>query len=532
MISPLRHRQCGSSSIPDLVEAGTTWIHGLNLQVRLFRLALAMDVKPSSLHSTQHLTAHRIRSSQLLSINGWYLLCVRACDLMVTGAALWLAAEARQILPFGRVIDSGGWSSLQTVISALLVVFVTYATTGVYRTEQLQSIWTELRAVLRATLISTVVLAGCMYFLNRDLSRWLFVYYGIFQLLLVVVVRLVVHGLCRIAGVPIKRPRRMAIIGTSELGQEMAERLKRVHDRQYHVIGYIAESRQRAAEIDLSGELLGLLNRVETIVRQHQIDELLIAMPLGAQAEVAQIMQTVHDLPVSVTLILDYAKLAYLDARSDELLGLPVVRLKEPALTPGQRAVKRVFDLLLGGLLLIAAAPVLTVSALAIRLDSAGPIFYRQRRIGEGGQEFRMFKLRTMVQGADRHEMRLLLNKNGTLRFNKRPDDPRVTRTGKFLRRWSIDELPQLFNVLKGDMSLIGPRPELPALVERYSAWQRKRFAVPQGMTGWWQVNGRPQDVEQKVDFDLYYVRNYSLVLDLWILVRTIGAVISRRGAF
>jgi lipopolysaccharide/colanic/teichoic acid biosynthesis glycosyltransferase len=159
-------------------------------------------------------------------------------------------------------------------------------------------------------------------------------------------------------------------------------------------------------------------------------------------------------------------------------------------------------------------------------------VFYRQRRIGEGGKEFFMLKLRTMIRGADQNETRLLLSENGALRFNKLPDDPRVTRTGKFLRRWSIDELPQLINVLKGDISLIGPRPELPSLVKRYSAWQRKRFAVPQGMTGWWQVNGRPQDVEQKVELDLYYVRNYSLGLDMLILLKTIGAVLSRRGAF
>ena len=116
----------------------------------------------------------------------------------------------------------------------------------------------------------------------------------------------------------------------------------------------------------------------------------------------------------------------------------------------------------------------------------------------------------------------MLLTQNGTLRFNKLPDDPRVTRVGKFLRRWSIDELPQLLNVLKGSMSLIGPRPELPALVERYSAWQRKRFAVPQGMTGWWQIHGRSdKPMHLHTEDDLYYVQNYSIWLDIQILIRT-----------
>ena len=299
-----------------------------------------------------------------------------------------------------------------------------------------------------------------------------------------------------------------------------------------HEIGFIAESRERASGLDVSGDLLGLLDRIETIVRQRRVDELLVALAPSAHAELARIMEAVHDLPVQVTVVPDYSELAYLEARSDELVGLPVVHLKEPVLTPGQRTVKRVFDLILGSLLLTGITPMLIISALVIKLDSVGPVFYRQKRIGEGGKEFRMFKLRTMVCGADQYEVHMLLTQNGTLRFNKLPDDPRVTRVGRFLRRWSIDELPQLLNVLKGEMSLIGPRPELPSLMERYSIWQRKRFAVPQGMTGWWQVNGRPQDIEQKVEFDLYYVRNYSLTLDLWILVKTIGAVLSRRGAF
>lgn len=491
-----------------------------------------MNAKPGSLRAGLRPTAHKIQSTQLHPISGWYQLYMRLCDIVVTDVALWLAAQIRQVLPFGPPLDSEGWLSPQAFVIAPLVVAISYTTTGLYRAVRLQSLWSELQAALRATVISTVVLAGCMYFVNRDLSRWLFVYYGVFQILLVVLVRLAMRGLCWLAEVPIKQPRRIAIVGTGAVGQEIAQRLERLHDTHYDVIGFITESRERASTPEMSNNLLGRLDRVETIVRMRKIDELLIALPPIAHADLAHIMKAVHDLPVQVTVVPDYSELAYLDARADELVGLPVVHLKEPALTPGQRAVKRVTDLILGSLLLIGVAPLLAVSALAIKLDSAGSVFYRQKRIGEGGREFHMYKLRTMVNGADRHEVHMLLTQNGALRFNKLPDDPRVTRAGRVLRRWSIDELPQLINVLKGEMSLIGPRPELPSLVERYSAGQRKRFAVPQGMTGWWQVNGRPQDVEQKVDFDLYYVRNYSLILDLWILVKTIGAVLSRRGAF
>ena len=202
-----------------------------------------------------------------------------------------------------------------------------------------------------------------------------------------------------------------------------------------------------------------------------------------------------------------------------------------PALTRRQRAFKRVCDVLLGSVFLVIAAPVLLSSAVIIRLDSPGPSFYRQRRVGEGGQEFLMFKLRTMVKDADRDEEYFIDGQGRSVQFKKQSNDPRITRVGKILRRWSLDELPQLINVIQGDMSLIGPRPELPPLLERYSTRQRKRFAVPQGMTGWWQVNGRPQDVAVKVEYDLYYVRNYSAWLDLWILFKTIGAVLGHRGA-
>ncbi len=483
-------------------------------------------------HSARRPITQKVQTSQLHPISGWYLLYIRLCDVIVTDVALWLAAQVRYVLPFGPPIDSKGWLSLQALLIGPLVVAAAYAMSGLYRAERLQSLRSETQVALRATLISTVVLAGCMYFVNRDLSRWLFIYYGLIQVLLVMLIRLTVHGLCQLAGVPIRQPRRIAIVGTSSMGQEVAHRLERLHDTQYQVVGFIAESRERAAGADISGDLIGPLDRIEAIVRQQQVDELLVALAPSAHVELARIMEAVHDMPVQVTVVPDYSELAYLEARSDELVGLPVVHLKEPVLTPGQRTVKRVFDLVLGSLLLIGATPIFLVSALAIKLDSAGPIFYRQKRIGEGGKEFRMFKLRTMVCEADQHEIHMLLTQNGTLRFNKLPDDPRVTRVGKFLRSWSIDELPQLLNVFKGEMSLIGPRPELPSLVERYTARQRKRFAVPQGMTGWWQVNGRPQDVEQKVEFDLYYVRNYSLALDFWILIRTISAVLSRRGAY
>jgi len=195
--------------------------------------------------------------------------------------------------------------------------------------------------------------------------------------------------------------------------------------------------------------------------------------------------------------------------------------------------VKRGFDLIITLFLLPVSLAIMLVITIAIRLESQGSAIFKQRRVGENGRLFDMYKFRTMVPEAEklRH---LVENVNEDGKFvHKSSHDPRVTRVGRFLRKTSFDELPQLLNILKGDMSLVGPRPEMPYLVEMYEPWQRKRFVVPQGITGWWQVNGRSdKPMHLHTEDDLYYVQNYSLLLDVQILLKTIIVVLRSRGAF
>jgi len=195
--------------------------------------------------------------------------------------------------------------------------------------------------------------------------------------------------------------------------------------------------------------------------------------------------------------------------------------------------IKRAFDMIVSLILMILAAPFMLAAAIAIRLDSPGPLLFRQTRVGENGKPFEMLKFRTMIANADTMMLEKMKETGEDEYVHKRADDPRVTKVGRFLRRFSLDELPQLFNVLKGDMSLVGPRPELPWLVDRYRPWQRKRFAVPQGITGWWQINGRSEKpMHLNTDEDLYYIYNYSLWLDIKILIKTPIAVLQGKGAF
>jgi len=194
---------------------------------------------------------------------------------------------------------------------------------------------------------------------------------------------------------------------------------------------------------------------------------------------------------------------------------------------------KRVFDIFFGLFALILSLPLMALSAVLIFLEDGRPIIFRQKRVGKNGHLFEMLKFRTMVKGAEQLQSRVeKRDLDGNL-IHKMKDDPRVTRVGRLLRRFSFDELPQLFNVLAGTMSLVGPRPEMPYLVNNYEPWQRQRFAVPPGMTGWWQVTGRSdKPMHLHTEDDLYYIQHYSIWLDLEIIVRTIWVVLIGKGSY
>ncbi len=197
------------------------------------------------------------------------------------------------------------------------------------------------------------------------------------------------------------------------------------------------------------------------------------------------------------------------------------------------RMFKRVFDLLFSILALLFALPLIALSALLVYLEDGPPVIFRQKRVGKNGHLFEIFKIRTMVKNAEQLQDQVEQYDVDGYFLHKRKDDPRVTRVGRILRRFSLDELPQLFNVLSGTMSLVGPRPEIPSLVEKYEPWQHKRFSVMPGITGWWQINSRSdQPMYLHVEDDLYYIQNYSIWLDLKIIVRTIWVVLSGKGAY
>lgn len=218
---------------------------------------------------------------------------------------------------------------------------------------------------------------------------------------------------------------------------------------------------------------------------------------------------------------------------TQQVAGLPLIHVTTPTLEGGQRVAKRLFDAVVSGLLILALSPVMAVIAVIVKLDSRGPVLFRQERVGMEGEPFRMLKFRSMVVDAEERLGELAHRNEGSGVLFKIKDDPRVTRVGAFIRRYSLDELPQLFNVLSGSMSLVGPRPPLPREVEAYESDVRRRLLVKPGLTGLWQVSGRSNlSWQDSVRLDLYYVENWSLAGDLIILLKTFRAVFGRTGAY
>jgi exopolysaccharide biosynthesis polyprenyl glycosylphosphotransferase len=263
-----------------------------------------------------------------------------------------------------------------------------------------------------------------------------------------------------------------------------------------------------------------------------------VAVAAGAALSSDELEQLSHDLEgTGVDLLVQPKLTSVFGTRISvrPVAGLPLMHIDEPELTGSRRLVKGVFDRLLAALLLLLAAPVLLLLVVLVRLTSRGPAFFRQRRVGCRGRTFTIWKLRTMYVDAEARRAHVLHhNKHGvTGVLFKLETDPRVTPVGRLLRRYSLDELPQLLNVLGGQMSLVGPRPPLPEEVERYTDLAHRRLLVKPGMTGLWQVSGRSDlSWEESVSLDLRYVENWSLGLDLLLLVRTVMAVLRPRGAY
>ncbi|HEY7351018.1 MAG TPA: sugar transferase [Ktedonobacterales bacterium] len=413
---------------------------------------------------------------------------------------------------------------------------------GIYQI-RLTSHWvSHFSAILGATTTGLVTLSIYEYFFTKSsnllfsssnsASRGLILYTWIGTTFLLFLGRqLVSMGLAFAYRHGLRRAR-LIVIGAGRLGKMMMQHIAATPRLGYHIIGYIDVEDTPTPHFGRF-KALGSISDLESIIHIYHIDEVLIALPSNQHQQIVRSVRLCERAGAEFKLIPDLHELSLSRIDIDTIEGIPLIGIKSAGISPWQYTLKRGMDISIAGLILLLGSPIWLLTALAIKLDSRGPILFKQERLGYQGLPFMLYKFRSMHNRAERAMAGLRPQNQISGPMFKLKDDPRRTHVGKLIRKTSIDEIPQLLNVLKGDMSLVGPRPPLGSEVAQYEEWEKGRLEVRPGMTGLWQVRGRSElDFDEMVLLDLYYIENWSLRLDIQILLQTIPAVLFSRGAY
>ncbi len=453
-----------------------------------------------------------------------------ALDAGAVAAAFSLAYLLRfrwEVVPAADSPPAGPYfAPLALVLPAWAALFAAY---GLYR-DRPGGFADEARRVASAVSVGMMgVLNATFFYRQFSYSRLWVLFAWALSLLLVLAVRgaqRVVHRTLRARGVDV---RRVLIVGTGPEARAVAAVLRAHPEYGQRPVGFVDGA---AGEVD-GLPVVGSPETVLAAVRRVGAHRVIVALPAEARQTILQVAAACREAGVPFAIVPDLYTLVATGAEVELVDRLPLLTLREDPLAGWGRRLKDALDVAgaLAGLLV--TLPLFAVIAVLIKLDSPGPVFYRHRRIGKGGVPFYAWKFRTMVADAERR-----LSGDPALRERfqqafKLPDDPRVTRVGRWLRRTSLDELPQLLNVLRGEMSLVGPRPVVEDELAKYGPWERRLLCVKPGLTGLWQVLRRHElDYDRRVSLDLYYIDHWSVGLDLKILLRTLPSVIAGRGAY
>lgn len=416
----------------------------------------------------------------------------------------------------------------ETFISLAMVLVIfpfAFRQSNLYTTNRNRSHVGEVFAVFRATIFATLILVGVTYFFRERYSRLTIGIFVAYAFLAVSAVRLAF----RVAFNALRRrgfnQKTILVVGAGELGQRMVETIEAHRELGFVVKGLLTRRPEKVGTVISGVKVLGLFEELGPVLDRHPVDQVILALPLEDQPLLKPLMEELALRTVDVKVVPDLFQYMTLRGGLEEFGGLPIISLQGAPLEGWNLILKRTFDVVVSAAALILFSPVLLVVAVAVRLSSRGSVLFRQARMGVDGHTFMMLKFRTMHEGAE---------PDGAMMAT--PDDPRKTAVGAFLRRFSLDELPQFYNVLVGDMSLVGPRPERPVFIEEFKKQIPRyhlRHMVKSGITGWAQVNGlRGQtSIEKRIEFDLYYIEHWSLSLDVKILLRTaFGGFLSRNA--
>lgn len=442
--------------------------------------------------------------------------------LVVIATILWFA------LPVPTPID------LAMNIASMVVLLLALTLMRTRTTEVIGIGVREYKRVVDATALSAgLVAVGIMIFEAYDSRQELLIFYPTSLVLLLASRWLWRRWLLAKAsqGYALSQ---VLVVGCAEDISYVVRQLRKNAEAAYKVVGLLADQECNEKLVSIGVPVHQGLDSLERAVEGTGADSVVVAGPLeGGNTALKDLSWRLERTRTNLVVVSSLTNVAGPRISTRPVEGLPLMHVEMPSFVGGHHLVKRVMDIILSAIALICLAPVFGVLALLVSRDSAGPVFFSQVRVGQHGKTFRMYKFRSMVVNAEAELERLKeLNEGNGVLFKMR-EDPRVTRVGTWLRKYSLDELPQIYNVLRGDMSLVGPRPPLPSEVEEYRGHTGRRLFIKPGLTGLWQINGRSDlDWEESVRLDLYYVENWSVTGDLMIMWRTFKVMLKPEGAY
>jgi exopolysaccharide biosynthesis polyprenyl glycosylphosphotransferase len=404
---------------------------------------------------------------------------------------------------------------------------------GFYNTEKSYPIITEIWKLLKAVILGTLILESIIFMLKSVyISRLLIGLFGVINFVILAFSRPFFHHIIYLLAKKGEK-KRVLIIGTGKKARILAKEIEKDTLLSMKVLGFISEKSQIKTSVIDGYPILGIINDVPRVIEQEVIDEIIFAIPRKRLDTLEALFLHCDEIGIKIRVVLDFSpriisKVSLENLKDTPLLTFSAVPRNEIALIS-----KRTFDILGSLFLLILFSPIFIIISILIKLTSKGPVIFKQIRCGLNGRKFVMYKFRSMVERADeiKEELKVMNELKGPVFKIKK--DPRVTTIGRLLRKTSMDELPQLINVLKGDMSLVGPRPPLPSEVEKYERWQKRRLSMKPGLTSLWQISGRNEiDFDEWMKLDLKYIDEWSFLNDIKIILKTIPIVISGKGAY
>ena len=451
-------------------------------------------------------------------------------DAAAVSSALFLASIIRfEILNESPARDVN--YALITVAATPLWILL-FKLYGLYEPRQVLGPVSEFKQVFHGVVAGTVSIFVADSIFKLDLARgWTLLVMGC-GFLMVGAERLTVRKFLHFTRRRGGDVTRTIVLGANHEARTISRTLGREKWLGYQIVGYVDDETPIGQEIVPGCEVIGTTSDLKELISRHGASLVLVAASAFDATRLNRLFWELQDIDVDLQMTSGTIDLMASRMIVQSVAGVPLLYVRRTGIDRTQSTLKRSLDVVGSLLLLIVLSPFLAAVALWIRKDSTGGAFFGQTRVGRDGRLFKCWKFRTMVADAEERKAELEHLSEGPGLLFKLKDDPRVTDAGKVLRRYSLDELPQLWNVLRGEMSLVGPRPALPTEVEQYDDWVRNRLKVKPGMTGLWQVSGRTDtSFSDYIRYDLFYIQNWSLSLDLWILWRTFRAVITAEGA-